>query len=168
MSDALQSEFFGGARRVIEVFDAWVRPLALEARADHLCFKCGDSREFENWRSTFEGDSRFVYQSIISQRRIAIIKFKQPLPTILGDIWFLELSDQKPDGSQTSGFDHIEIFPTRGSVEDLVATLELKNIELMKNERPHHTTYDVIISGRFTVRLEPEALIEKITRMEMR
>jgi hypothetical protein len=85
----------------------------------------------------------------------------------LGDIWFLELSDQKPDGSQKSGFDHIEIYPTTGTVQDLANDLESKGVQLRKVERPHHTTIDGHLPGGFLIRLEPEALIEKIKTTEM-
>ena len=118
-------------------------------------------------RKMFETASTFVYQSIISKRRIAIVKFVVPIQTALGAIWFLELSDQKPDGSQTSGFDHIEIYPKAGSMEDLADGLNSKGFVLEKIERPHHTTFDGFIMGDFKVRLEPEALVEKIKREEM-
>ena len=118
-------------------------------------------------RKMLETESIFVYQSIISKRRIAIVKFVAPIKTVLGEIWFLELSDQKPDVSQTSGFDHIEIYPKAGSMEQLANDLESKGFALEKIERPHHTTFDGFIVRDFKIRLEPEALVEKIKREEM-
>ena len=85
----------------------------------------------------------------------------------MGQVWFLELSDQKTDGSQTSGFDHLEIYPSSGSVEQLVEQLLEQKVPLEKIVRPHHTTYDAEIFGSFKVRIEPESLIEKIKKMEM-
>ena len=159
-------EFFGGAKRFVEAFDAWV-PSEIAAVADHICYRCVDAEEFERLRAMFEHDSRFIYQSIIAKRRIAVIGFEPGIPTTLGELRVLELSDQKPDGSQTSGFDHIEIFPTQGTVDDLAAQLTGQGTHFEKVVRPHHTTYDAAISGTFKVRLEAEPLLEKIKREEM-
>ena len=173
-------QFFRQARESVAIFDAWVATLVPPAiadlsseapsvaKADHLCYKCGTTDEFEAIRALFEVDCAFVYQSIISNRRIAIIKFSTSIPSSLGDIWFLELSDQKPDGSQESGFDHVEMYPTGGTMDALAIDLEKKGVTVEKVVRPHHTTYDVVVQGTFKVRIEPDALVEKIKRDEMR
>lgn len=160
-------EFFLAAQTDIALFNVWVAKIQPVAYADHICYKCGDRKEYEDLRAFFESYSSFVYQSIISARRIAIMKFATPITTKLGDIWYLELSDQKPDGSQMSGFDHIEIYPKIGSLDDLALQLERQGIVLEKSIRPHHTTYDAVLSASFKVRLEPDALIDKIKREEM-
>jgi hypothetical protein len=77
------------------------------------------------------------------------------------------LSDQRPDGSQTSGFDHIEIYPKAGSMEQLADDLSSKGFAVEKIERPHHTTFDGYIGEDFKIRLEPEVLVETIAREEM-
>ena len=159
-------QFFQSARASVATFDAWVAAFAPSAIADHLCYKCSSSDEFERLRAMFETNSSYVYQSIISKRRIAIIKFSQPIPSALGDIRFLELSDQKPDNSQESGFDHVEIYPTSGTMDELAIDLEKKGAVVEKVVRPHHTTYDIIIDGTFKARIEPDALMEKIRREE--
>ena len=84
----------------------------------------------------------------------------------MGPILFLELSDQKPNGSQMGGFDHIELYPTAISYDDLVEKLEMSE-KIIKVERPHHPTHDIDIGGGFLARLEPGALIEKIKTSEM-
>jgi len=159
--------FLNAGQGFVLAFNAWCAKVKPAALADHLCYKCGDAVKFETLRTLFESQSQFVYQSIISNRRIAIIKFLKPIPTDLGDIWFLELSDQKPDNSQTSGFDHIEIYPIGGSLDMLAESLAKAGTPFTKVERPHHTTFDVEINGPFKVRLEEEPLIEKIMREEM-
>ena len=161
------ADFFVPAQNYIAAFNTWVEKYSPAASADHICYKCGGSAEFERLRAMLEIESIFVYQSIIAGRRIAIIKFPIPIETHLGPITFLELSDQKPDGSQTSGFDHIEIYPTSGTIENLVSDLETKGMTLEKIVRPHHTTFDAKIIDNFKVRLEDEALITKIKREEM-
>jgi len=161
-------DFFQNARPFVDAFDAWVTGAKPAARADHLCYKCGSSEEFESLRRMFETESAFIYQSIISDRRIAIVKFNTPVKTRLGGISFLELSDQKPDGSQASGFDHIEIYPTGGTMDALADQLASAGTIFEKVVRPHHTTYDAAIHGTFKVRLESEPLIEKIKRDEMK
>jgi hypothetical protein len=135
---------------------------------DHICYKCGSTEDFERIRAIFESESHFIYQSIISKRRIAIVKFKKGIDTILGPIYYLELSDQKPDGSQVNGFDHIEIFPTTGSVEELSDHISGKGITVVKVERPHHTTYDLEIGEGYAIKLTTEPLVEKIKREEMK
>lgn len=160
-------EFFAGSVASVEAFSAWSRKYSPKAKADHLCYKCGSSAEFEQIRALFELESEFIYQSIISKRRIAIIKFLVPLETPLGNISVLELSDQKPDNSQISGFDHIEIYPVEGTLEALVSDLEQKGVPFEKVVRPHHTTFDSVISDTFKVRFEDEPLLQKIKREEI-
>lgn len=162
------NDFFTNAQKYTDLFSKWAKKFSPPAIADHICYKCGSREEFENLRHLFEGESEFMYQSIISKRRIAIVKFKKPLTTVLGDIWYLELSDQKPDGTQTSGFDHMEIYPSEGTMDALAESLEEKGTPLEKIERPHHVTYDGIIEGNFKIRLEPEPLVEKIKREEIK
>lgn len=159
--------FFTASQTTITAFDLWANKFSPQAIADHLCYKCQNHHEFEQLREFFEKESTFIYQSIISQRRIAIIKFSQPLITTLGKIWYLELSDQKPDDSQISDFDHLEIYPTEGTVEKLAEELINKGFNLKKVERPHHTTFDGFINENLKIRLEPEALIEKIKKQEI-
>jgi len=160
------ASFFLGAKPFVEAFDRWVEKVKPAAVADHVCYKCSSAAEFEAVRRMFEGSSAFVYQSIISHRRIAVVKFTPAVQTALGPIQILELSDQKPDGSQTSGFDHVEIYPTAGTMDALADQLGAAGTSFEKVVRPHHTTYDAVIFGSFKVRLEPEPLLEKIKRDE--
>jgi predicted metalloenzyme YecM len=161
------THFFDESSQIVADFDVWVAKFNPRAVADHICYKCESSLEFEQMRAMFEGESKFIYQSIISGRRIAIVAFKKPIVTALGEIRHLELSDQKPDGSQVSGFDHIEIYPVDGTMDELAAQIEASGFALEKVERPHHTTYDGRLGEHFKVRLEPEALITKIKAEEM-
>lgn len=149
-------------------FNAWVKQMHPPACVDHICWKCASSEEFEAWRAVFESVSPFIYQSLIAGRRIAVIALPQRIMTDLGEIRFLELSDQKPDGSQKSGFDHLEIYPTHGSASALCDVLTEQGMIFEKIVRPHHTTYDARIEGGPLMRLEDEPLIEKIKREEMK
>jgi hypothetical protein len=160
--------FYAGAAPCLERFDAFCAKHALvgKARPDHFCYKCDSHETFEQARALFEAECQYLYQSLISKRRIAYIKLGRPLPTKLGDIFFLELSDQKPDGSQTNRYDHIEVFPTEGSYEDMVAALA-KTEQVTEEVRPHHTTHDIDIGGGFLFRGTREPLIDKIKREEM-
>ena len=138
-----------------------------DARADHICYRCGDTAEFERFRAMFEHESKFIHQAIISNRRIAIIALQTSVATVLGPIKVLELSDQKPDGSQHSGFDHIEIYPYTNEESVLVENLIRSGEELTQTVRPHHTTHDLLLPSGFKVRIEPEPLLEKIRAGEM-
>ena len=162
------NSFFEPAERCIQVFDTWIAPFSLKVRADHIGYKCSNSTEFERLRFLLERESVFMYQSIISQRRIAIIKLLHPLKTVCGEIAFLELSDQKPDGSQVSGFDHLEVYPLEGTVEELVQEFQKEGRVFEQIARPHHVTYDRSLAEGFKLRLEAEPLIEKIKATEMR
>lgn len=161
-------EFFKGAEKYIEIYNAFAEKHALASRAqsDHICYKCGSTESFEHIRELFERNSEYMYQAIISKRRIAIVRFKEGIETSLGIINFLELSDQKPDGSQEEGFDHIEAYPLGRSYEEMVEEFE-KTEEVIKVERPHHTTHDINIGEGFLFRCTEGPLIEKIKREEM-
>lgn len=160
--------FFDEAYKSVRSFNDFVAKHALIGRAvaDHICYKCASPESFERIRALFEFESVFIYQSIISSRRIAYIRFERPLVTELGPIHYLELSDQKPDASQHEGFDHIEVYPISGTYEGMVNTLA-KTETVIHVERPHYTTDDVEITGGFIFRCTREPLIEKIKRDEM-
>ncbi len=157
--------FYAQGKEATEHFDLFFKKHKFSglALADHVCYKCGSSEEFDEVRAILEKGAAYVYQTIISSRRIAYIKLTAPLPTGLGGVWFIELSDQKPDGSQRSGFDHIEIYPAgEGSYELLLATLKKNDEQVVHVERPHHVTDEVTLPSGLVVRLEPGPLIEKI------
>lgn len=162
-------EFFGQAKSLVEAFVKFMEDndAAGIVQVDHFCYKCATNEEFEHLRSLFEFESRFVYQSIISERRIACIGLQNPLETPFGPLQYLELSDQRKDGSQKGGFEHIELYPTRVSYDELIETLEGRGVKATKVVRPHHTTYDISLEGGFLIRLEKEALIDKIKAVEM-
>lgn len=137
-------------------------------KVDHFCYKCSSAEEYERLRSLLEWESEFVYQSFISERRISVMKLKESIPTRFGELIYLELSDQKPDNSQKSGFDHIEVYPLQGPLGILLQDLKKQGIETKKVVRPHHTTYDIVLERGFLLRFEEEPLVEKIKREEMK
>ena len=161
-------DFFAEAETYIKLFDAFAEKHTLQgkASADHICYKCGSAETFEKIRSMFENESEYLYQSIISKRRIAIIRFKDGIQTLLGTINFLELSDQKPDGSQHDGFDHIEAFPIGWTYDTMVDALKTTET-VVHIERPHHTTDDIDIGNGFLFRCTHGPLVEKIKKLEM-
>ncbi len=160
--------FYAESERFVALFNSFAKKHSLKGRAqvDHICWKCFSRESFESMRATFESESDFIYQSIISKRRIAYIRLKKGVETELGTIYFLELSDQKPDGSQKEGFDHIEVYPITISYDDMIRELETLEA-VVKVERPHHTTHDVDIGEGFLFRCEHEALLGKIKSSEM-
>jgi predicted metalloenzyme YecM len=163
-----KEQFYQEAERTLNNVGMFLQQhqLLSQIRFDHIGFKCESKEEFEYMRNIFESNSKYIFQSIISNRRIAIIKLSIPIQTTFGFISVLELSDQKPDQSQKSGFDHLEVYPTEGSVEKLVKFIEEKGIDIHQKVKPHHTTWDFFVDN-FKVRIEPGALIEKIKREEM-
>ena len=161
--------FFDGAVASIAAFDDFSvgHQLIERATADHICYKCGSTASFEALRAMCEGESAFVYQSIIASRRIAIIRFRTPIKTALGDINVLELSDQKPDGSQVDRFDHIEIYRRRVN-KRACRVFTIENVTIDTANRPHHVTHDLVLANGFKVRIEDEPLLEKIKREEIK
>lgn len=135
--------------------------------ADHIGLKCSSTAVYEKQRQLFEFNSRFVYQSIISKRRIAIIGLTKGLSTVLGDLNFLELADQKPDGAQKDVVDHLEIVPTSISYNELVSLITGKGYAIKETIKPHHSTYDVVLRSGFVVKLSREMLVDKIRRDEL-
>lgn len=162
-------DFYSESKSLVSDFDYFSikNKLSGKAKSDHICYKCSSSDEFESIRKLFEEESIFVYQSIISKRRIAVIRMKRGIETVLGEISILELSDQKPDGTQKSGFDHIEIYPVKISYEELVKKVKDSGLDVKEVVRPHHSTFDIKIGKGYLVRLEEEPLIEKIKREEI-
>jgi len=161
-------EFYSASKGLVEQFNLFAKKIGLEniARSDHICYKCGNATSFNNIRAILEDNSDYLHQSIISKRRIAYIKLKKGIETSLGTIYFVELSDQKPDGSQQEGFDHIEVYPISISYDGMIKILE-KTEKVIKVERPHHTTHDIGIGENFVFRCSLEPLLEKIKREEM-
>lgn len=163
-------EFTKGAETYIQEFDQFIQTHNLQehSKVDHLCYKCESAKEFERMRRMFEQHSDFIYQSIISNRRIDIIRLQPAIVTAAGPIYFIELSDQKPDGSQQSSFDHSEIYPTSTSYDALVQLLREKGVDIVEVKRPHHTTHDISLTSGFGVKISHEPLIEKIKREEIK
>lgn len=161
-------DFYAGATPFVRLFDAFVEKNGLEtkAQADHICYKCDSSDSFEYLRRLFEPVAPYLYQALIAGRRIAVIRLPRPIPTLLGPIHFLELSDQKPDNSQTNRFDHIEAYPVSWSYDELVSHIAERET-VVKADRPHHPTHDIVIGDSFLFRCTREPLIEKIIREEL-
>ena len=153
----------------LEEFDTFCKAYNLlgKVKADHLGLTCSSKEVYELQRSYFEFTSRFIYQSIISKRRISIIGLTEGLVTSVGPLNYLELSDQKPDGSQRDIVDHLEVVPVGLSYQELVDDLKTKGVALKDTIKPHHSTYDVILSSGFIVKLSREMLVDKIKRDEM-
>lgn len=167
LQNTIDLEFISKNQR--DEFDAFCLDSNLVGKvsADHIGLKCSSAEIYEKQRLVFEFNSRFVYQSIISKRRISIIGLLEGLPTVVGDLNFLELSDQKPDGTQKDVVDHLEIVPTSISYEELVSIITEKGYMLKETIKPHHSTYDVILPSGFVVKLSREMLVDKIKRDEL-
>lgn len=163
-------EFVSKSGPYVAEFNDFVKRHDLKGKSlpDHICYKCGTTEHYEVLKKLFDFESQFIYQSIISDRRISYIKFKMPIQTDLGPIWYLELSDRKPDGSQPDGFDHIEIYSTDLPYEDFIKKFEKEGENVMKVSRPHHTTHDIQFPSEFGVKLSQEQLIDKIKAKEMK
>jgi predicted metalloenzyme YecM len=162
------NEFYVEGKKIVAAFDAYVTEHELHELAivDHFGLRCSSHEVYLNTLELFTYESQYIYTSIISQRPISIIKLKIPLQTVLGELWFLELSDQKPDGSQSNVFDHFEIVAKQTSYQELVQNIQNKDIVLRENIKPHHSTYDIVLPD-MVIKLSEERLVAKIKREEM-
>lgn len=160
--------FYTQTEPYVTLFNAFVakQGLAGKAAVDHINYKCDSAETFERMRALFEHDSEYIYQSIISNRRIALIKLRRSIPTALGPIHLLKLSDQKPDHSQTNKFEHIEAYPIAESYESFVHSFAATET-LIPHDRIHHSTQDIDMDQGFLFRCTPGPLIEKIKTGEM-
>ncbi len=163
------TDFYSQAQDLVVAFNNFIERQNLQSRVrvDHFCYKCGDMATFESIRKILESESVFIYQSIISQRRIAIVKLKKGIETAAGVLDVLELSDQKPDNSQKSSFDHVEIYPVQETYEELIASVMASGEKVIGVKRPHHTTHDLALSEQFSLKFTHGPLIEKIKKEEM-
>jgi predicted metalloenzyme YecM len=161
--------FLDNSVEIVGVFNKFVIENNLQdvIMVDHICYKCESNESFEEWRKLFDFEAKNFYQAIISKRRIATVIFKQTIKTEAGEIAYLELSDQKPDGTQTEGFDHIEFVPKNKTVEDVVLILGSKNIKVVKDVKPHITQYQIDM-GKYNFRLAEIRLVDKIKTEEFK
>jgi predicted metalloenzyme YecM len=161
--------FYTQAEEKIRDFNAFVQQTACHEKIipDHFGYRCSSHEEFLTLREVLTSEANYFYQSIIAGRPIALFKLTKALQTTAGILSFLELSDQKPDGSQKSGFDHVEFFPKEADVGDLVTFFQTRGIVFTKAERPHHPTFDHRLESGLVVRIETTALLQKIITEEM-
>lgn len=161
-------DFYADTQPYVELFNTFVAKHALAGKAavDHINYKCDSAETYEHMRALFEHDSEYIYQSIISNRRIALIKLRRSIHTALGPMYLLELSDQKPDHSQTNRFEHIEAYPLAESYDSFVQSFA-ETETLIPHDRIHHSTQDIDMGQGFLFRCTPGPLIEKIKTGEM-
>ena len=151
---------------LVKVLEDFISSCKLEDKVilDHICYKCSTKDSYEQIKTSLELSEKFLYTSIISKRRISSVGLRDGVTTKFGSITLLELNDQKPDGSQIEGFDHIEIMPIKGyTCEGLAKVAEENGYKVEVSVRPHHTTYDVCID-KYTIRFTSELLIDKIKK----
>ncbi len=178
---------------LLDAFRNWAHAHALlhasfAPAADHLSYKCREVREYDELRGRFEEYAdgwtgcRFLHQTVISGRRVAAIGLVDPIPTPFGGLRVLELSEPKTMRAELQGFDHIEIYPANGTIDELAEALNsVRNRTLassfmkgifVKKERPHHATWDAPIVSlahgtEHILRLTDGPLVRKIG-IEMR
>jgi predicted metalloenzyme YecM len=136
-------------------------------KIDHICYKCESNIEYENIRKFFEFEDKFVYQSIISKRRIAYIGFETPSKSLFGDVNYLELSDQKPDNSQKSECDRIEPIIDSITYAELLNRFSINDLKIQENIKPHHSTHDIKFPNGVKIKMNHEPLVNKIYRDEL-
>ena len=159
-------DFMESGAQAIAQFDRETADFSFlnNAQPDHICYKCSGRQEFEIIRGWFEEHGQFIYQAQIAGRPIATIRLKEPLISKWGTITTFELSDQKPDGSQTSRWDHIEMKHMEDDYDGLVADATNHGLRVVEKVRPHHTTHEVVLPGSIKLVFTKDNLIEKLKR----
>lgn len=138
-------------------------------KADLVCIKCSSREVYDARRNYYDMDSRFIYQAIVSGRRIALVGLKEGLKTSVGDMTVLEIVDQKPDNSQTDRLTHIAVVPSSVSYEEILETLKKNGANLEDVSREDgYTATDVVLPTTFRIRIEKESLLERIKREELK
>jgi predicted metalloenzyme YecM len=165
-----KSELYTKLQDYITLFDTFCEQYSVDIRnilIDHVCYTCASSAEFEEVRSMFEFDDAFMHQSIISGRRIAYIGLGKPFSSSCGPVYYLELSDQKPNGKQSSKCHHIEPVPAGITYQDMLERFVNTGLPVEESIKPHHSTHDIKLENGLHIRISRERLIQKISRDEM-
>ncbi|MDB4984145.1 MAG: hypothetical protein JWM20_324 [Patescibacteria group bacterium] len=176
MITTTRDKFLQDFPKAAEGFNNWMMNYGIRSliEPDHLCYKCSTKKEFEDIRSYMAEHQIFWLgheDAIISDRKIATGTWKHGYEhfepqTIAGPIRCLELADQKPNHSQKSGFDHIEFLPKGITVDGLIKVLESKGMRVEKEERPHHTTWNITDPKNFwgdvKFKISEKSLTEKV------
>jgi predicted metalloenzyme YecM len=133
--------------------------------ADHICYRCGSNYSFRKLYEAYCERAILIDVSQFDGRSIAYFLLNSRFETYkLGDIRYLELCDQKLDGSQVEGFEHVEVYPrSAGQLQTIVNQLR-KTDNVVEKVRPSRTTYDIQVAKELMFTIEPEPLIEKIMR----
>ena len=161
-------EFYKKAQEKINIFNEFCIDYDIESvsTVDHFGLRCSSHHIYRQVQEIFTYESNYIYESINSNRPISIISLKKPIKTKLGELKYLELSDQKKDNSQTDIFDHFEIISKSLTYIDFVETIKNRGCNLIENKKVHHSTYDIVYKG-IKIKLSEEKLIEKIKKEEM-
>ena len=167
MTSSMRS-FFIHAENALAPFNRWAKVHKIPAIADHICYRAGEA-SYRRMRDFFITHSEWIHESIIGGRPISIIKLQNPISSALGDVRYLELAQEKPGRNEPEGFEHIEIYPDAypyaiDALDWLLEHLRVEGIDVQKNQKAHHTTFDLRLSTGFRVRIEEEPLVATIKK----
>lgn len=136
-------------------------------QADFICIKCSSAEIYDARKDDMELKSKYIFETTTTGRRTSFIKLKETIPTIAGDIEYLELQDQKPDNSQDNRIANIALVPISLSYEEICDQLKGRGLDAVETVRPHYTSSDIKLPSGFTVRIGKEFLVDKIRREEL-
>ncbi len=136
---------------------------------DHFGYKCSSHEEYESIKKLFmpqsiEPMALWIHEYWLSGRRVSCISLKDPyipMMALANKFYYLELQDQKPDGSQISGVDHVEIVLTKKEKDKVVFLCKEQGVPIQENAHPHHNTTDLIFPG-CTIKISLQPLVKTI------
>lgn len=130
--------------------------------ADHICYNCENSARYAEYFEAYNECAVLEDESIIGGRKIAYFRLKSRIDTIVGDIIYIELCDQKPDGSQREGVDHVEAY-VRSNADLIKIVAGLDEVKpVVKKPRGDSFVYVFPLAPSFNLILTEIPLILKI------
>lgn len=133
---------------------------------DHVAYKNSNTENYEKVRKDF-GKEVFIYESVISNRRIAISKFRDPVKVEGKIIKYIEIFEPKPDKITEDKLDHIEIISNNLDYESFVKIFEDSGVELTFEDKGYDRFYAFNTDKGYEVKLSDHKIVDKIYKEEM-
>lgn len=118
---------------------------------DHLAIKAWDSCQYEEWTKQAEKISKWIGQTPLDGRRLALARLKKAiLFEGLGGTMFVEIMEPKPNRAGLGGFEHIELFCSM--LDGIPPTLLAHGVNPMKEGNPYHKTVVIAINDQYELK----------------
>lgn len=164
-----ESEGIAFLKGCIDLLHVRLVPLAWEI--DHICYDCGDSGSYERMFEMLSPTYSHFDTSLIGGRKISVFTLTEPFFAYGREVSVLELCDQKPDGTQKEGFDHIEVLPVSNTIKDVGSSMAHMRVVKEVQTRLAAPHLDICMDKgdkRLRIKITDVPLLEKIQRERQR